>query len=92
MEKKILDEKFRKDLYKALMDAGYEKGEAQKIVGDRYFVELKADVLDNVYLLTERLNEDKFSSAAEVYGAFKDEMAAKIAELEKLYSLLYPSE
>ena len=34
---KILDAEFRKDLYKNLVEAGYEKTEAQKIVGKKYY-------------------------------------------------------
>ena len=42
---KILESDFRNNLYKSLVEAGYEKKEAQKIVGVKYHQALKADVI-----------------------------------------------
>jgi hypothetical protein len=49
---RILESEFRKELYKNLVDAGYDKQEAQKIVGVKYFNALKEStlsVLQNIY-------------------------------------------
>ena len=49
---RILESEFRKELYKNLVDAGYDKQEAQKIVGVKFFNELKEStlsVLQNIY-------------------------------------------
>ena len=49
---RILESEFRKELYKNLVDAGYDKQEAQKIVGVKFFNELKEStlsVLRNIY-------------------------------------------
>ena len=49
---RILESEFRKELYKNLVDAGYDKQEAQKIVGVKYFNALKEStlsVLRNIY-------------------------------------------
>ena len=45
---KILDGNFRKELYKNLVEIGYEKQEAQKIVGVKYFKALKEN-LNNMF-------------------------------------------
>ena len=42
---KIFEGEFRKELYKNLIEAGYEKQEAQKIVGVKYFVALIDNML-----------------------------------------------
>ena len=41
---KILEGEFRKKLYKDLVEAGYEKEEAQKIVGVKYFKALNSGI------------------------------------------------
>lgn len=49
---RILESEFRKELYKNLVDAGYDKQEAQKIVGVKFFNALKEStlsVLQNIY-------------------------------------------
>ena len=45
---KILESEFRKELYKTLTEAGYEKQEAQAIVGKKYYETLKAKLKDDL--------------------------------------------
>ena len=59
MDKKILDGEFRNTLYKNLVDAGYDKKEAQKIVGVKYHAALKEDLVEKLNgMLTEVNNEN----------------------------------
>ena len=77
---KILDNEFRKDLYKSLMEAGYDKSEAQKIVGVKYFEQLKADLCSGLNSALEEIASNNFDS---VLGRL-DGFAASLSELNKL--------
>ena len=57
---KILDTEFRKGLYKNLMDAGYDKAEAQKIVGVKYFNALKEKLNNTINVLVEKVSTEQF--------------------------------
>ena len=57
---KILDSEFRNTLYKGLVEAGYDKKEAQKIVGVKYFSALKGDVLSKLNQLISDIEADKY--------------------------------
>ena len=58
---KILDSEFRKGLYKNLVDAGYDKEEAQKIVGVKYYSELLEDVKHGVDSVLNSLVKEDFT-------------------------------
>ena len=78
---KILEGEFRKKLYKDLVEAGYEKEEAQKIVGVKYFKALKDKMLTVLSSLSTDINGNHFQPLSEelvnVYNA-------DIAELQKM--------
>lgn len=82
---KILDGEFRKDLYKQLIEAGYEKQEAQKIVGVKYFNALKEDVKNVVSKMFSDVESDNFQPLNEGFEASFNE---KIAELQKMKEYL----
>ena len=78
---KILDSNFRKELYKGLMEAGYEKQEAQKIVGVKYFKALKEKVQMTLSGLSTEINDNQFNPLSEEFLA---SFNADIAELQKM--------
>ena len=80
---KILESEFRKELYKNLVEAGYDKKEAQKIVGVKYREGLKVDLIDKMKTQIaniENENDELILSA--------DEYSNTISELEKLKELI----
>ena len=58
---RILESEFRKELYKNLVDAGYDKQEAQKIVGVKYFVALKESVMSLLQSTLNEIETDQFN-------------------------------
>jgi hypothetical protein len=80
---KILDSEFRQNLYKSLMDAGYDKNEAMKIVGVKYHSALKADLVsilkDNLQVIEEELYDITFDG---------DKLNGMIAELKKIKGVI----
>jgi hypothetical protein len=81
---KILDNEFRQNLYKSLMDAGYDKKEAMKIVGVKYHSALKADLKAKFNLLSARVEEESYDDL--VINA--DELNGMIAELKKVKGVI----
>lgn len=59
-EAKILNAEFRNALYKTLIEAGYDKSEAKKIVGVKLFDALKASVIGNLNALAKDIESDNF--------------------------------
>ena len=57
---KILESEFRKELYKNLVDAGYDKKEAQQIVGKKYYVALKDNTIEFLTNAIEKIKTDTF--------------------------------
>lgn len=82
---KILDGEFRKNLYKDLVDAGYDKQEAQVIVGKKYYSALGTHVAET---LTELLN-DVVSERYDVGNVVQD-LPDQFGELAKMYDFLAP--
>jgi hypothetical protein len=80
---KILDSDFRKELYKNLVEAGYDKAEAQKIVGVKYYNELLEDVKHGVDSVLNSLVKEDF---AETFDC--ETINAKIVELKKLKEII----
>ena len=78
---KILDSEFRKELYKNLVEAGYEKQEAQKIVGVKYYNALKDKMLTLLSSLSSDINGNQFNPLSE---DFINGYNADIAELQKM--------
>ena len=55
---KILEKDFRNGLYKNLVEAGYNKDEAQKIIGQKYYGALKEDVSKRLSEAVDNINND----------------------------------
>ena len=66
---KILDSNFRKELYKNLIEAGYDKAETKKIVGAKYFNALKENVMNSLTTLVNNTSEDNFVTLNEEWLA-----------------------
>ena len=81
---KILDSEFRQTLYKNLVDAGYDKKEAQKIVGVKYHASLKADLKAKLNLLVARVEGESYDDM--VFNG--DEINGMISELKKVKSVI----
>lgn len=60
-EKKILDGEFRNGLFKSLIEAGYEKDEATKIVGTKYFACLKGETINTLQEMINRIATEDFT-------------------------------
>ena len=58
---KILNSEFRKELYKSLVEAGYDKQEAQKIVGVKYFNALKESTLTAIQNMYNEVEVNQFN-------------------------------
>ena len=84
---KILDSEFRNTLYKNLVDAGYDKKEAQKIVGVKYHAALKADLVGKVNQFVTFIEEDKYVNEEETAGVIRD-VHAEINELRKIKAVI----
>ena len=82
---KILEGEFRKELYKNLGEAGYEKQEAQKIVGVKYFKALKDKMFMTLTSLSTEINDNQFQPLTE---DFISTYNADIAELQKMSEYL----
>ena len=80
---KILDNEFRNTLYKNLVDAGYEKKEAQKIIGVKYHSALKAELVgilkDNLQVIEEEVYDITFDA---------DKLNGMVAELKKVKGVI----
>jgi len=76
---KILEADFRKELYKSLMEAGYEKHEAQQIVGVKYASALKEAIGSKLLEMAECVKSNKFDVVGELDG-----LKASFEELSKV--------
>lgn len=85
MNTKILDNDFRKELYKNLVEAGYEKTEAQQIVGVKYFTALKEKVLETANTIIANVNDDNFDALVE---SVVTDMVADFTELQKMHKIV----
>ena len=81
---KILDGEFRKSLYKNLVEIGYEKDDAQRIVGVKYFDALKAKVLEDISTMMGLVQENKFTEIS----ASSEQRALDLEELIKMNDYL----
>lgn len=76
---KILESEFRKELYKNLVDAGYEKNEATSIISVKYRDALKEKVMGIINAQVESINTDKYECIIN-----QEELANLLGELRKL--------
>lgn len=81
---KILDNEFRKELYKSLMDAGYNKQEAQKIVAVKYFSALKGKVQVSLSTLLDEINENQFAPIDENFIASYNNDIQELLKMHKI--------
>jgi len=64
---KILEAEFRKELYKTLTEAGYEKKEAQTIVGKKYYETLRAKLREDLANALDKVDREMYEwSVAEL--------------------------
>ena len=80
---KILDSDFRQTLYKNLVDAGYEKKEAQKIIGVKYHAALKADLINILNGNLKVIEEESYDITFDA-----DKLNGMIAELKKVKGVI----
>ena len=80
---KILESEFRKELYKNLVEAGYDKKEAQQIVGKKYYVALRDNTIEFLSNAVEKLKSDTFD-----FSIKEMDIDGNMEELRKLKELL----
>ena len=80
---KILESEFRNNLYKGLLEAGYEKEEAQKIVGVKYYNELHKTVTHDVDSFLDSIVKEKYDVTMNV-----DDINGRVEELKKLKEII----
>ena len=81
---KILESEFRNNLYKSLVDAGYEKKEAQKIVGVKYHGALKADLKQRLEMLSALVEDETYDGL--VFNG--EELNGLVDELKKVKGVI----
>ena len=78
---KILDAEFRKELYKTLTEAGYEKKEAQAIVGKKYYETLKVKLKEDLSNALDKVDREIYDwSIAELNI---DETLSELAKMKE---------
>ena len=82
---KILDSEFRKELYKNLVEAGYEKQEAQKIVGVKYLKALKDSLTNMFSMILQNLEHNEIEPLDE---PLVNDINNSISELKKMSEYL----
>jgi len=80
---KILDGEFRNTLYKNLVDAGYEKKEAQKIIGVKYHSALKAELVGILKGNLQAIEEEVYDITFDA-----DKLNGIVAELKKVKGVI----
>lgn len=80
---KILDSEFRKELYKNLVEAGYDKAEAQKIVGTKFYSALREDVTHTVDLFLNDIVKENYETELNY-----EDISKKLGELKNLKTIL----
>ena len=81
---KILDNEFRQNLYKSLIDAGYDKEEATKIIGVKYHSALKADFKTKLNVLVARVESEDYDNIT----FDTDNLNGMVAELKKVKGVI----
>ena len=78
---KILEAEFRKELYKSLTEAGYEKQEAQAIVGKKYYETLQSKLKDDLTNALDKVERELYDwSIAELNV---DETLSELAKMKE---------
>ena len=81
---KILESDFRNNLYKSLVEAGYEKKEAQKIVGVKYHGALKTDLKTKLDALSALVESESYDSL----NFNGEELNGLVEELKKIKGVI----
>lgn len=84
---KILESDFRKELYKNLVDAGYNKTEATSIVSVKYSEALKEVVIGSLKQHITNIEEGKYD-----FTINGEELNGQLAELVKLQEFFKKNE
>ena len=81
---KILESEFRNNLYKSLVEAGYDKKEAQKIVGVKYHGALKASLKTKLNVLAARVEGEDYDNLS----FNTEEFNGLVEELKKIKGVI----
>ena len=82
-EQKILNSDFRNGLYKTLIEAGYDKEEAREIVGKKYFVALRENLLSELTNAVKQVTDYNFDFKLDV-----ETINGSLQELGKMHGIL----
>lgn len=83
---KILDGEFRNGLYKNLVEAGYDKAEAQKIVGVKYHASLKGSVIEQINSLLGSVRTEEYDKIN--FEVELKNLAGSLSELKKIKDII----
>ena len=78
---KILESEFRKELYKNLTEAGYEKREAQAIVGKKYYEALRGKLKENLSNALDKVEREMYDWTVAELNI--DETLAELAKMKE---------
>jgi len=78
---KILESEFRKELYKNLTEAGYEKREAQAIVGKKYYEALRGKLKENLSNALDKVEREIYDWTVAELNI--DETLAELAKMKE---------
>lgn len=78
---KCLDKEFRGQVYKNLIELGYDKSEAQKIVGNKYYGALKEKVTNKITELANNVNENNVNV---LEASWFEELNVDLGEMQKM--------
>jgi uncharacterized protein YpiB (UPF0302 family) len=78
---KILESEFRKELYKNLTEAGYEKREAQAIVGKKYYEALRGKLKENLSNALDKVEREMYDWTSAELNI--DETLAELAKMKE---------
>lgn len=81
---KILESEFRRELYKNLIEAGYDKNESQKIVAVKYGEALKNKILSNIVEICNEMENNIFNPLTDEWFT---NLNADISEINKTLSM-----
>ena len=79
---KILESEFRKELYKNLTEAGYEKKEAQAIVGKKYYEALRGKLKENLSNALDKVEREMYDWTVAELNI--DETLAELAKMKEI--------
>ena len=78
---KILEAEFRKGLYKSLTEAGYEKQEAQAIVGKKYYETLRVKLREDLTNALDKVDREMYEWSISELNI--DETLSELAKMKE---------